>query len=247
MGSTVLPDLPAIFLSDIKETLAIGFVGVILASWSILFPTLTILRSILDAVSLILAVETLYTYVVVDFGDPLKLLNMPPALAVENAATVLIGTLVQCFLAHRLWELSKHNAVLVCSVIILAFGSFGPGIVLSVKLYTHRLDIILQASSVEGRTLGGIANGMSAVCDVVITASLCYYLHSKRTGFKRTNSIIDRLIIYAVNRGALTAICQTGEMIGTIVRPDRYIYLPFALLSGKCRFTFIRFPGVSFD
>ncbi|KAI1788895.1 hypothetical protein LXA43DRAFT_1023780 [Ganoderma leucocontextum] len=71
------------------------------------------------------------------------------------------------------------------------------------------------------------------MCDIVIAAALCYYLHSKRTEFRGTNSMIDRLIIYAVNRGALTALCQTGEMITAIARPDRYIYVPFGILSGK--------------
>lgn len=42
------------------------------------FAGFTLARSILDTVSLVLAVETLYTYVVVDFGDPLQLINMPP-------------------------------------------------------------------------------------------------------------------------------------------------------------------------
>ena len=76
--------------------------------------------------------------------------------------------------------------------------------------------------------LVGFTSGLSALCDVVITIGLSYYLNSKRTGFKRyvlsmgrlsertrgrltsmflcrTNSIINRLIIYAVNRGTLTA------------------------------------------
>ena len=73
--------------------------------------------------------------------------------------------------------------------------------------------------------LVGAANGLSVPCDVTITIGLSYYLNSKRTGFKRyvssvsprlsrwgsdlhldrTDSIINRLIIYAVNRGALTA------------------------------------------
>ena len=35
------------------------------------------------------------------------------------------------------------------------------------------------------RIIAGIDNGMSVLCDVVIMASLCYYLHSRRTGFRR--------------------------------------------------------------
>ena len=35
------------------------------------------------------------------------------------------------------------------------------------------------------RMLAGFANGLSAVCDMLITVALCYYLHSKRTGFRK--------------------------------------------------------------
>ena len=75
-------------------------------------------------------------------------------------------------------------------------------------------------------SLVGTGNALSVVCDIIITAALSYYLHSKRTGFERyvpcapvcrttdqlismfldrTNSMITRLIIYAINRGTLTA------------------------------------------
>ena len=88
-------------------------------------------------------------------------------------------------------------------------------------------DFFVLASR-EMLWLVGVGHGSSALCDVFITAALSYYLNSKRTGFKRyvlsmgpfsertrgrlismflcrTNSIINRLIIYAVNRGTLTA------------------------------------------
>lgn len=55
-----------------------------------------------------------------------------------------------------------------------------PGIVLS---YTD--DDVFSFGSLEIRMLMGFANGLSAVCDVVIVVALCYYLHSKRTGFRK--------------------------------------------------------------
>ncbi|KAJ7120238.1 hypothetical protein C8R44DRAFT_737066 [Mycena epipterygia] len=46
---------------------------------------------------------------------------------------------------------------------------------------------------------------MSAACDIVITASFCWLLHSSRTTSHRTNTVIDKLIMYAINRGAATS------------------------------------------
>lgn len=57
---------------------------------------------------------------------------------------------------------------------------------------SHRPTSIRQAhsdlyylGSLETRVLAGFANGLSVVCDIVIAASLTYYLHYKRTGFRR--------------------------------------------------------------
>ena len=87
-------------------------------------------------------------------------------------------------------------------------------------------NFIFSLATIKMRIIAGIDNGMSVICDIVIMGSLCYYLHSRRTGFRRrvvpeasrydeltgvctlpgrTDSILNRLIIYTVNRGALTA------------------------------------------
>ena len=75
---------------------------------------------------------------------------------------------------------------------------------LSIKMYVNRVapsflpltadvwrysylgsNSIFFLSSLEMRILASFANGLTAVCDIAISATLCYYLHSKRTGFKR--------------------------------------------------------------
>ncbi|KAH9907652.1 uncharacterized protein B0H18DRAFT_591081 [Fomitopsis serialis] len=39
--------------------------------------------------------------------------------------------------------------------------------------------------------------------DFYITCVLCYILFNRRTAFRRTNTILERLIIYTINRGVL--------------------------------------------
>ncbi|KAI1783577.1 hypothetical protein LXA43DRAFT_1131211 [Ganoderma leucocontextum] len=250
MGSMIHPGLPPAALAALKESLGCLVVGTVFSTGvygitilqayiyfrnngqdSAYMRYFVTLLFILDTVSMILNVDGLYEYVVTDFGNPLQLLQIPATLAFENGVTVLIGTLTQCFFAHRLWALSDRHVMLTSSIVILALCSCGPGIAISVHLYTN--NNVLSLGSVEIRVLAGFANGLSVICDVLIAAALTYYLNSKRTGFKRTNSIINRLIIIAVNRGALTAICQACHMITTIAFPGRFIFLPFALLDGK--------------
>ncbi|KAM5541187.1 hypothetical protein V8D89_005116 [Ganoderma adspersum] len=92
---------------------------------------------------------------------------------------------------------------------------------------------IFALSSTESLILAGVVDSLSVLCDIIIVEALSYYLHSKRTGFKRTNSMIDRLIVYAVNRGVLTIICQTSHLIVFLAFPGRFIFFVFAILGGK--------------
>ena len=51
-----------------------------------------------------------------------------------------------------------------------------------------------------------VAQSLSAdLGDVIISVSLCYYLHSNRTGIQRTERLIDRLIMFIVTRGILAS------------------------------------------
>ncbi|PIL34890.1 hypothetical protein GSI_02677 [Ganoderma sinense ZZ0214-1] len=242
--------LPPAVLSGFKEAMGCLVIGTVLSACiygvSVLqaylyFPNSrrdsTSMRSFvallftLDTVSMFLTVVTLYDFVVTDFGDPLLLFSVPPSLAVLNAFTVLISTSSQCFFARRLWLLSNGNKLLVGTIVLGALGDFGLGVAISVYMYYHRE--IAALSSLEIRILGGIESGMSVICDVAIVIGLCYYLNSKRTGFKRTDSIIDRLIIYAINRGVLTAVCQAGHMISVVGLPSHFTSIAFGLIESK--------------
>ncbi|KAI1792696.1 hypothetical protein LXA43DRAFT_1130257 [Ganoderma leucocontextum] len=189
---------------------------------------------VLDTISMVLTVCGLYEYVVTDH----------PSL--EDGVSVLIGTLTQLVFAQRLWALSKRNVALVSGIAILALCSFGAWInIVVTKEHSIEACTLIQVSGYQclcistrlvisiPSGLTGIATGTSVVCDVAIVAALCYYLRSRKTGFKRTDSMISRLIMYAVNRGVLTAVCQAGEMITTVALPGRFVFIPFALLTRR--------------
>ena len=43
-------------------------------------------------------------------------------------------------------------------------------------------------------------NALTAVTDVAIALVLCYLLQQSRTGFRRSDTLITKLIIFTVNR-----------------------------------------------
>ncbi|TFK59793.1 hypothetical protein BDN72DRAFT_738181, partial [Pluteus cervinus] len=68
-------------------------------------------------------------------------------------------------------------------------------------------------------------NVLAATTDVVIAGALFYYLHSRRTGFKGSDTIISKLITYTVSTGALTSLCAIASLLTIIVWGDTLIYV----------------------
>ncbi|KAJ7200267.1 hypothetical protein C8J57DRAFT_1261409 [Mycena rebaudengoi] len=70
-------------------------------------------------------------------------------------------------------------------------------------------------------------------CDVVITAALVYTLRGSKGEIKGTNAMLSALIINAVNRGMLTALCAMINMILFIARPGTFYFFLRLVPSGK--------------
>jgi len=74
----------------------------------------------------------------------------------------------------------------------------------------------------------------SAVGDLLISASLCFFYHRNRTGVKRTDRILNLLILYAINTGLLTTIVAICTVILEVaLRGTQWDTIPYFVLS-KC-------------
>ncbi|KAJ6538745.1 hypothetical protein B0H10DRAFT_2139852 [Mycena sp. CBHHK59/15] len=72
------------------------------------------------------------------------------------------------------------------------------------------------------------------VCDITITTSLIYYLRSRKAaGVRSTQDMIDSLIMHAMSRGILTAVCTTMLFILDVAYPNHCYRQPFYQLLGK--------------
>jgi len=50
-------------------------------------------------------------------------------------------------------------------------------------------------------------------CDLMITVILCVLLHRSRSGIKETDTLIIKLMVYAINRGVVTTLLATLTLI----------------------------------
>ncbi|KAJ2912425.1 hypothetical protein MD484_g7978, partial [Candolleomyces efflorescens] len=100
----------------------------------------------------------------------------------------------------------------VVPVVLLALVQVSAGIAQASLMFQagtyERLNLktlsLIKTTSVQGAA--------AALCDIIITASLCWIFRSHRSGIKRTNTLIEKLQIYAINRAAATSVAVTLEV-----------------------------------
>lgn len=76
-------------------------------------------------------------------------------------------------------------------------------------------------------------NAVSAASDVAIAIALTFLLHRSRSGFRKSERIINRLILFTVNTGVLTGFCAILTLIFKIAFPNTFIYMVFYILVAR--------------
>ncbi|RDB29940.1 hypothetical protein Hypma_013791 [Hypsizygus marmoreus] len=190
---------------------------------------LVALTVIFDTVHLIFISHTIYHYLVSNYNNPAALDLLIWSVVMEALPTGLTGALVQCFYTTRVWRLSNKNMLLTGFILLIVFGNAGCGtawVILAIQLKTY--TDLLRISP-----LTNTINALSTTADVLIAATLCLMLHRARTGFKRSDSMINKLMLFVVNTGVLTSLCAIGSLISLIVSPNTLVYASFYFCIGR--------------
>ncbi|KAF8873064.1 hypothetical protein CPB84DRAFT_1798711 [Gymnopilus junonius] len=115
-----------------------------------------------------------------------------------------IASVVQVFYAYRIQILAQ--SYIVPSIIVLVsfvFRSTAGGIATGIIAHQSRVFTDFLGTRVYIAT--GLWNGGSALCDVIIAAGMTYYLSKKKTSWKQTRRIVQKLIRLIIETGTLTA------------------------------------------
>ncbi|KIJ24985.1 hypothetical protein M422DRAFT_259369 [Sphaerobolus stellatus SS14] len=75
--------------------------------------------------------------------------------------------------------------------------------------------------------------GCAALCDTIITGSLCWYLYKTPKEFARTQLLVNKLIVYTVNTSFWTTLFVVLDLIAFIVWPKNWVYVGVFLLISK--------------
>ncbi|KIM37605.1 hypothetical protein M413DRAFT_448401 [Hebeloma cylindrosporum] len=182
-----------------------------------------------DAIHLAMISHSVYHYVVSNFHRPDRLQYLVWTVLMEALFTGVNAGIVQTFYTFRIYRLSKRNFWLTGGILFLILATTGCGtawVILSMQLETYRQLLEISPLTIT-------INALSTTVDITIAASLCFLLHRARTGFKRSDTIINQLIVFVVNTGVLTTACAISSLICLIASPNSLIYATFYFCIGR--------------
>ncbi|KAJ8514918.1 hypothetical protein ONZ45_g7612 [Pleurotus djamor] len=106
---------------------------------------------------------------------------------------------------YRVWRLSKSK-IIIATLLGLISIQFGSGMNMAKgQINAEASDNI---SDTEHKVSGMLELISAILCDILISASLVHFLRFSRTGVRRTEKMIDLLIIYAIGIGSLTVLAN---------------------------------------
>ncbi|TBU47391.1 histone acetylation protein-domain-containing protein [Dichomitus squalens] len=228
-------------MSFIDSTFGAALVGLVVGAclYGItLLQTFSYFRNYSNDNSFVKSLVIVLTYLVTNFGNNDNLDLTTWSMALQTDCNGLIGLIVEAFFAR----LSK-NWILTGIIVILACIHFGLGVGEKSRALHRR---ILDREYFAGLTRTTEID-TSCISDIIIAVAMCYYLYKKRTGLKRTDSVVTMLMVYSVNSGLVTSIIGTICVVTSLrvvavvdpshqfaAMPTNFVWLSFFWVMGKC-------------
>ncbi|EMD32063.1 hypothetical protein CERSUDRAFT_126979 [Gelatoporia subvermispora B] len=183
----------------------------------------------LDTAHTLSTVYMLWFYIVSNFSNPGVLASVPWPYIATPIFIVCTSGPVQHFFAFRIRQLSRSWPLFV-GLAILSNVSSGFGLANAISGFVNSANVQSFHKLVP---LVDTWLTLATACDGLIAMLLLYYLNKSRTGFKRTDTIITRIIHSCVETSLLNSlICLTDLIIFTKFQNTNYNVL-LALPMGR--------------
>lgn len=151
-------------------------------------------------------------YLVRNWGNVDSLAIIRPTYGLFVVFGSLVIFLVQCLFLQRIFTLDKKLRYLTIPIFLLisiefAFGMLGASYGIKVRPFVD-----ISTKGFNGSVVA-VWLGTGVAADVGLAAVLSYILHVKRTGFRKTDNLISKLIVWSVNTCLLTSIVALLNII----------------------------------
>ncbi|KAJ7664063.1 hypothetical protein B0H17DRAFT_1211478 [Mycena rosella] len=164
----------------------------------------------LDFLSMALISQSMYYYMLPDFGSFAPLGAVTNELVVECLISAVITFTSQMYFAYQLYMVKSPGRTAIAMnafVIVCGTVGFGGAIGCVGLMFIHPHSIFMNRNHTFA-ILAGLAKGFDAAADIVATIAMCMFLKSADTGITRTSSLLRSLMNLVINRGLLVTAAQ---------------------------------------
>ncbi|KAI0047431.1 hypothetical protein FA95DRAFT_1606126 [Auriscalpium vulgare] len=183
----------------------------------------------LDTIHEAFLIHIPYHYLITHYDEPESLLKDIWSIPFSVIIHSLIAFITNSFFVYRIWKLSVNKLVSAfCSASVVAA-------VAGALVYTVRFSLVqdIVKAEITLKSMGIVAISLTAAASVVISATMAYYLHANRTGFRHSDDVITKLTVLVVSTGSVTTFFSIVELISYVVAPDLLYVLMFEFIIGK--------------
>ncbi|KAL1948184.1 hypothetical protein VTO73DRAFT_12259 [Trametes versicolor] len=191
----------------------------------IMVPTLFIL----ETVHTVCILESIYYYLVANQANPSSIAGFHPPLKLVIPITAVTTLLCHSFYARRVYLFGSHHRMSVVIAALFSMAKMGFCVAATVEVFSSPLIITIEKYS----WMVSASYGCTFVADALLTGTLIYILLHSRTGFKRTDSIVETLALYTTNTGLLTSTVGVIVFILALVQPNNLIWAGVGFVSNK--------------
>ncbi|KAL5514885.1 hypothetical protein ACEPAG_2201 [Sanghuangporus baumii] len=176
---------------------------------------------IFDTTHQALLLYSTYIPFVRGIANALLMIHLPATSKHILVISAFMDAMVQLIFVRRAWFLSNKNRILTGSLIPAVLSQFVVKLVFYGRIY--HFTLAFQLFDVIHLELA--LNYIVAVADAYIAGILIWLLWKGRSGIKKTDSLINRLVLYTVSSSLVTAVWEVAAVIGAEVAPHSFIYL----------------------
>ncbi|KAJ7146864.1 hypothetical protein C8R44DRAFT_758369 [Mycena epipterygia] len=176
--------------------------------------------------------DAIYTMTVTFYGQaPTQhILNPPHTLNITILLSAPINALVQLFFGNRIRVLSGHWRIMVLCL-FLTLLRFTCDVALTIAFWVSPSGFSVLRSNVHWEMI--TASSVGPVVDGVIAVSMCFCLwRLRRSGFKRTQRMVDTLIVWTVETTLITSVAGIMQLVLFLSRTD-LSFMAFFLIQPK--------------
>ncbi|KAH9851735.1 hypothetical protein C2E23DRAFT_828947 [Lenzites betulinus] len=181
---------------------------------------------LLDTATIVLDSHAVYYYLIDNFNNPGAMATEVWSAQVEVLVTYTVVVIVQLFFVHRIFQLRPYAWYIPLAMGVVALASYGLVVVIVARVFKTPAWQDTDTVSINDPLIANWALGM--VVDIAITVVLCWYLSAEKVYVRhKTHRLINKIIVFSINRGAIAAVVQIFTFLTKLIVPQNLVWLAF--------------------